>query len=337
VRRAVNAFLSSSGAAALALALLAAAASGEDGDLANGSPRAGADRWVPSLAATSGLTIQEWKGRVTTLCAGCATPDPALRLPGRSAASGVDLAVTPFVGGEFELMTPELGIPTSPRLFVGGGVLGAFGFERRVAREGNPGTLASPIPANSQSTTPYSENFALGQGSETTAQVDTFVYGARAGVAFPLELFDRSFRLKPSVGWVHYKVDAKGQVSDAECETVPTPSGTNCNSQVPPGSLRAIQLSGSASERFDGIGGGLDLEMDTLRIGPLGSSLFIGAHAFRILGNREIAFGASASFPDSGAPGLGAATVSSFHRVELDAVMVRVGLGLRVHWLGAGD
>jgi hypothetical protein len=35
--------------------------------------------------------------------------------------------------------------------------------------------------------------------------------------------------------------------------------------------------------------------------------------------------------------GLGPAETSARFRVELDEVMVRVGLGLRLHWLGSSD
>lgn len=339
MRTAVNAFLFWSGPAALQVALLVGAAAADDGALPSGSRRPGADRWVPSLAATSGFTNQEWTGTVQSeICRGCSIPDPLRReVPLRSAASGDDLAVTPFVGGDFELMTPELPVPTSPRLFVGAGVLASFGFERTVATEGNPGALASPLPPGSEGTVPFSEEAVLGQGSKTTAQLDTLVYGARAGIAFPLELFGREFRLKPSVGWIRYDIGAKGEVADAECRTAPPPpaGNTNCNTLLPqPGALRAIQLTGSASGSFDGIGGGLEFEMDTAKIGPLGCSLFVGAHAFKILGNRELEFADSESFADTGVPGLAADATSARFRFEVDEVMFRVGFGLRLHWLG---
>lgn len=348
MRTAVNAFLSWSGPALLQVALLVGAAAADDGALAIGSRRPGADRWIPSLAATSGITIQDWTGSVRTRCEGCTTPDPQLQLPGRSAASGDDLDVTPFVGGDFELMTPELPLPTSPRLFVGTGVLASFGFERRVATEGNSASLVSPLPPGSERN-PFSESGALGQGSEIAAQLDTLVYGVRAGIAFPVELFGRAFRLKPSVGWIRYDIDARGEVSDAECRKATVGENTNCNpDSVPdafpqptdppaPGFLRPIQLAGSASDSFDGIGGGLDIEMDTARIGPLGCSLFVGAHVFSILGNREIDFDDSASFPNNDGLGLGPAETSARFRFEVNEVMFRVGLGLRLHWLGSSD
>jgi hypothetical protein len=357
MRSAVNAFFSWSGPAALQVALLVGAAAADDGALAVGSRQSGSDRWVPSLAVTSGITIQNWTGAVSNSCVNCSVVDtapnpdvlvPTDTLPGRSAQTGDDLDVTPFVGGDFELMTPELPLPTSPRLFVGTGLMASFGTERRVASEGNPGSVSSPLPPTS-ATTAFSEEGALGQGSETAAQLDTVVYGARAGIAFPLKLLGREFRLKPSVGWIRYDIDASGVVSDAECLNATQGTKTNCNpGSVPvpfpqptdppaPGFLRSIQLAGSASDSFDGIGGGLDIEMDTTRIGPLGCSLFAGVHAFKILGSRELDFGGSASFPNDDGLGLAPAETSARFDVEVDAVMVRVGLGLRLHWLGSGD
>ena len=320
------------------LALSVAAASAQE-EAPEPSRRLGADQWVPSLAVTSGVTIQEWEGESAATCSGCTNPAPVdqLRVP----ASGDDRDVTPFVGGQLELMTPELPIPLSPRFFAGGGVAPAFGTERAVADEGNVATLRSPLPPGSEST-PFSEDAALGQGSEATAEmVDDWLYGAHAGIAFPLEFLGRSFRIKPSVGWIRFQIEAKGHVSDAECRSVPGNPPTNCNPltmppppSATPGQLRSIQLRDKDTNTYDGIGGGLDVEMDVFRIGPIGSSLFIGAHAFKILGEREIEFGDSLTFADSGQPGLGAATAEARFRVDVDPVVYRLGLGLRAHWLG---
>jgi hypothetical protein len=298
------------------------------------SRRPGGDRWVPSLAVTSGITFQDWNAEVSSTCSGCTNP-PA-QPPARPSASGDDADVTPFVGGQLELMTPELPIPTSPRFFVGGGLLAAFGRERDVAIEGNVGTLTSPLPADFDPTI-FPESAVIGQGSDTQAQmVDDWIYEAHAGIAFPLEFLGRQFRLKPSVGWVRYEVEAKGAISDAECRVI-SAGATNCNalSAAPnQGVLRSVQLRAKDTGSFNGVGGGFDLEMDVFRIGQFGSALSIGAHAYSILGEREIEFGASKSFPDSGFAGLGAADYSSTHRVEVDPVLFRAALGFRIQWLG---
>jgi hypothetical protein len=312
------------------------------------SKQLGADRWVPSLAVVSGITYQKWDADASSTCTGCT--NPANEPLARPSASGDDNAVTPFVGGQLELMTPELPLPLSPRLFVGGGMVAAFGTDRQVANEGNPGPIDLPLLTDDDASVVI-ESAMLGQGSRTSAEiVDDWIYEAHAGLAFPLEFLGRQFRLKPSAGWIHYEVDAKGRVSDAECvqRAANTPTVTNCNAVTPPppflpgyfpGLTRAIELTGDDSGSFHGIGGGLDLEMDVFHIGPFGSALFIGAHAYKILGEREIEFSGSASFPVSEGFGLGPAEYASNYRVEVDPWFYRMGLGFRMQWVGfdAGD
>ena len=78
------------------------------------------DRWVPSVALISGITLQEWDGAVSSeICRGCSFPDPKAAEPLRDPDESDDLDVTPYFGGNLELMTPQLPLPGSPRLFVG--------------------------------------------------------------------------------------------------------------------------------------------------------------------------------------------------------------------------
>jgi hypothetical protein len=330
MRAAVNVFALLSAAAALQAAPPAAAAA-EDAARSQRSAQEGADQWVPSLSVISGLTIQDWEGALASSCMPCSPPVPGGG-PLREPASGSDLDVTPYVGGSLELMTPELPIPASPRLFVGGEISATFGSERALASEGNPGTLASPLPEGAVST-PFGEDVVLGQGSETVAQLDSPIYGAYAGIAFPFELYGRQLRVKPSFAWIRYRVDVEGLVVDAECQPQPLFGGTQCNTELPNGFLREIRLQGSGSATFDGIGPGLDIELDTGRAGPVGTSLFLGARAYHILGDRKIEFGDSQSFDDQ----LGTDETRARWSFEADAWMYRVGIGMRFQWLGFAD
>ncbi len=331
MRAAVNAL-----ALLFAAALQAAPAAAEESPPGRGSGQAGGDRWVPSLAVISGFTAQTWEGSVSSeICRECFFSDSMPNIePLRDPVTSDDLAVTPYVGASLELMTPELPIRASPRLFIAGEILGTFGDERSVALEGDPGTIESPLPEDAINS-PFGEDSALGQGSKTSAEIDSVAYGLHAGIAFPFELFDRPFRLKHSVAWIRYDIDVKGAVADAECRQG-LGASTQCNPKAPPtGFLRAIELEGDGSDTFDGIGAGLDLEMDTGRFGPLGTSLFLGGRFYRILGNRKIEFGDSQSFADSGLPGLGAAETRARWSFEMDEWMYRIGLGFRVQWLGS--
>src|SRR5262245_26393845 len=91
----------------------------EPAPAAKRSRQVGADRWVPSLAVVSGVTGQKWKGTASSTCSGCTNATGPLVRP---SIRGDDVDVTPFVGGQAELMTPELPIPLSPRFFAGGGL-----------------------------------------------------------------------------------------------------------------------------------------------------------------------------------------------------------------------
>jgi hypothetical protein len=328
MRAAVNAIALLSALIALPVARATAEGSGQDG----------ADQWVPSLSVIGGVSVQEWEGALESeICRGCTFPDPASE-PLRGSATGGDRDVTPFVGGNLELMTPEQPIPTSPRLFVGGEIAATFGFERKVALEGDPGTLAPPFPeVPGNESQAYSEDDALGQGSETLAQLDSPFYGVYAGIAFPFELFGRPVRVKPAFAWIRYGVKVQGLVVDAECRPL-FGLGGGCNDQsFPPGFLREIRIQGSETGTFDGVGPGLDIEMDTGRFGPLGSSIFIGARAYYTLGDRAIEFGASESFPTDDGPNLPPSETRARWSFEAQPWMYRIGLGFRVQWLGSAD
>jgi hypothetical protein len=339
MRSRVNVFALLSAAAALQMAFPAALAAAEPRSARSGHE--GRDRWIPSLALIGGLSIQNWDAAVSSeICPECIFPDLAAEAL-RPTVMDSDIDVTPFIGGSFELMTPELPIPTSPRLFIGGEVAAAFGTERAVALEGDPGELRSPLSPEDSLITHYGENSVKGQGSETVAEMDNLIYGAYAGISFPFEFNGRPLRVKPSVAWVRYGVDVRGLVVDAQCRPFPpppfTPTTTRCNDTTfSTGFQREIRLEDSASKTFNGVGPGIDIEMDTGQFGPIGSSLFMGARFYKILGNRKVELSDSGSFTDElSAPGTD--EVAAQWSFEVDEWMYRVGVGMRFQWLGYDD
>ena len=189
------------------------------------------------------------------------------------------------------------------------------------------------------------------KGSVTSAQVDTLVYGANLGVAFPLRVGKRQLRIKPSIGWINYKVEAEGLVVDAACD--PTSQCTDIRVQnflpppdfiMVPGFLRETVLTASDSQRFNGIGPGLDVEMDVDRFGSIGVSLFMGGRAYAIVDDRTISFGAKKHFPqqlrdpgDPLFPGIvfGPETDVGEFEVEVDPWFFRAHVGIRFQWLGS--
>jgi len=309
--------------------------------------QAGEDRWVPSLAITSGITIQQQQGSADS----CFFSDPAdisrncdsiVDPPLRGFVKGDVLAVSPFVGGSLELMAPALPIPTRPRLFVSGEVLPTFAFKRNVALEKDPRCVRGPIPgALCGEGDAFEENSANGEGTRTSAEVDTLVFGASLGVAFPLQVGERQIRIKPSFGWINYEVEVEGIVVNAACDPVERCTTTTSVITLPPprdpiiivndGFLRQPEaLTADDTKTFNGIGPGLDIEVDTGKIGPIGSAIFLGARAYHILGDRKIKFGTRQQYDDVFGMDVG---VANFE-VEVDPWVYRTHVGIRFMWLG---
>jgi hypothetical protein len=290
------------------------------------------DRWIASVAAISGITFQDWEGDAeSVVCRDCTLPDPFGREePLRAPVDGDDRDVTPMVGANFELMTPELPLPGTPRVFLAGEIAGAFGTERKIAQDGEPGTVGSPAPEGSQDQTPFGDDVAIGQGSEVVATMQEIAYGAYLGVAFPIELYGRTLRIKPALAWIRYEVEIEGLIVDADCRELL--NRTECNPNPPlNGFLRETRLPASDTEAFDGLGPSLDIEMDTGRMGPLGTSIFLGARVYRMLGDQDVELRSGPiAFDDQ----LGQDEAAARYRFEVDDWMYRIGIGLRFAWLG---
>jgi hypothetical protein len=319
------------------------------------APRAGPGReegddlWVPSLAATSGVLLQKQDGSLDAcLFANPADATGGCPAPGsvelRPSESGNDLALAAFVGADLELMTPALPMPTRPRLFLGAEIVPTFASDRNLAGEKNPTCVKGPEPGDvcARDEDPlhprahaYGEDGANGQGSVVTTTYDTLSYGANVGVAFPVQAGERHLRIKPSFAWLSYEVEVSGKVVDASCNPTSQCTNTQPNPGDPiiPGSLRETILTGSDTRRFNAIGPGLDVEMDTGRYGPLGTSIFLGGRAYRTLGDRKVEVTTTQIYPNDGLPLAGQA-VSARWDAEFGAWMFRIGVGLRVQWLG---
>ncbi len=284
--------------------------------------RAGEDRWVPALAVTAGATFQDQEAAVSSL-------DVTNAEPFRNPAEGDDLAVSPYVGGNLQLMTPAItAIPGRPRVFAVGEILPTFASSRNVANEGNIQRLEIPPEPG------IPELGISGQGSVTTAEVQTLAFGAAIGIAFPFEVRGFQLRLKPSAGWIRYEVDVEGSVHRAICDG----GGNRCKTIVPdpplppiPGFARLIELQGGDSQWFNAIGPGLEIEMDVYRVGSFGVSVYLDGHAYRVLGDRTVDFSDSATFTD---PLGGPDTYTADWSFEIDPWIYRAGLGFRIHWLG---
>ena len=315
MRAAVNRRVAAWGAAAALLAASPAAAAPAS------SEREGVHGWVPSLALSGGFTFQEQESSVESFALGTG-------LPLRDGDSDSEWAVSPNVGANLQLMTPALPVPGRPRFFVSGEILPTFASTRDIAKEGDPTGFKFPAvflnPDGSFDPTRLPASAITGVGSRTSSEVQTLVWGANVGVAFPFQVGERQLRIKPSFGWLRYTVDIDGLVLAALKNDVGLNFGTT---------IREVTLSGSDSLTLDGIGPGLEVELDAVRWGPLGASVYLDGHAYKVLGNRSVSFTDSQFFPAAG--GLPPETYAAQWSFEAKPWMFRAGLGLRFHWLGS--
>jgi len=297
-------------------------------------------RWIPSIAPTAGITLQNMDSSVASLCARGGPPQPnlgdiacgvpSLNTPGplRPANSGTDLAISPYVGGSFQLLSPVIPVPGRPRLFVDGEVMAYFAADRDIAKEGDPGQITFPSP-------PIPNAFPAaalgGAGSKTSSTLATFGYGAGIGIAFPIHFRERRIWVKPSAGWLRYTVDVEGLVvaglKNDPLISPPPPAPPFGNV------VREVRLEGHDSLVVNAIGPGIEFELETVRFGPIGTTLFLGGDAFRVLGKRSLEFSQSTMISGDG---MGSDSYAASWSYEADPWVFRTGIGMRFHWIGSG-
>jgi outer membrane protein W len=330
-------FLSAVAFLALQVIFPGVSLSSDEADSKRRPKQAGEDRWVPSLAITAGVSIQRQYGTANSVLFEDMTPPP---VPLGGFHVGDDTAVSPFVGVDLQLMTPALPVPTRPRLFVSAEILPTFASARDLALDGDPGCVRGPEPdapcardEDGSRRTPFGEDAANGEGTRTRAQINPLVYGAALGASFPLQISDRPIRIKPSVAFMSYRVDAAGVVVDAACDPSSACTDWTFLAGFPPipGFLRETTLTASRSQRYYAVGPGLDIEMDAGQYGSLGAALFIGGRAYAVLGDRTMSFGTEETYDDQ----LGMDRAVAQFNVEVDPWMFRAHVGLRLQWLGS--
>jgi len=232
----------------------------------------------------------------------------------RPSAEGALYLMNPFIGVALELSSPAFRTDFGrPRAFVHADVISHFGFRQDIAREGAPDAMEAPGTAF------FPERAIPGQGSTTSAQLNTPVVAVGAGVAFRFHWIGRVWRLKPSIEFIRERYDIEGVVNRAVRLTV----GSN-GPPPEPSTFRFIEVRGSVAENFYSLGPGIELEVDVARRGPVLLSLGLGGRFYRTLGNRQLSF--SGSYTDE----LGSETAS--FTFEKDPWTMQVGVGLRFRW-----
>lgn len=241
------------------------------------------DRWVPSISIDMGLMIQQSSaGLVTGVIKGPWVQSfPAVpRI--RQSASGTDNTFAPTAAVSLEFMTrglrsipmlPEIKIPGAPRLFVHGDAIASFTQPYRTAKNGDVDDFELGFTANAGIN---NEQIILGQGATAQSRVQRWQYSAGVGIAITTDLLGRRLRIKPSFEWFTQEVEFKGTVQRAAA-TDPQPRSFD--------GMRLIVLTDKTTKRFHGIGGGVELEFDTKRAGPLMVSMFGMARVYRFMGD----------------------------------------------------
>lgn len=269
------------------------------------------DRWIPSLALSIGFMTQDHEGTVnpTQIINGVNFP-----FPGREFAEGENNFTTTQVGGSVELQTPQLlSYRWSPRIFIGGEILNVSAQSRPLAREGNPSTLG-----DDGGDADFPSDAILGQGSSTSSDADTVLYGASLGISIPVQIGDWRISIKPSARYLNQELLFQGVVLNAER------SGLLGNR--PP--TNTIEIRGNDSLDVHAVGPGLEIEIDAARVGSIAASVFISGGAYNVLSDRKVAFSQRAR--DS----LDTRTFQGDWTAEIDPWIYRANLGFRVKWLG---
>jgi len=307
---------------------------------AHGDDRPGHDRWVPSIAVTSGISMVSLDGSVESFDG----MGGELRPP----VSGRGLDTSPLLGGDLEIMTPQLPVPLSPRLFFSGEVGAQFTTQRDLAREGSAtGATHDPLPIPAGATIPastYAQDSLRGLGSEAAEQIQTLNLGAGFGVAIPFTFRDRPMLFKTSAEYLTYEVSYSGRVTSGQCLPL-TATDTTCVTwqrrnlngpvgPVIPGYQRNILLQApDTTTRYHAIGPAIELEMETGDIGPFTHALYIGARGYRTLGDRaarSTELTASESYSDP----IGDDAYTADWDYKIDRWMYRVIVGLRFNYVG---
>ncbi|MHA7839573.1 MAG: hypothetical protein ACX98W_19085 [bacterium] len=288
------------------------------------------DGWTPAASVWGGFLFTEMQSNLVSsdVLGPAAFSPPELEQPIQPPGDGEDLQPAPFIGGSLELMTPALieDLPGRPRLFVHGGATANFAQEDDLTRrlDARPElSIPASLLTGPNDTAPNlpAENI-LGQGSRATVRIEPLAFSAGIGIALEVPVFDRIVRIKPSVEYFSYEVEASGIVNRAVAVT----SGGSEPNEL--SDFRRILLEYKRTKRFHGIGPGLEIESDVARLGPFVTSVYATGRLYSILGGRQIdqiAFNDSASDPQAQQENVRSST-------EVDRWAYRAGVGLRLHW-----
>ena len=269
-----------------------------------------------------------------------------VRLPYPCKASSTE-AISPSLpssAASLELMTPALPIPTRPRLFLSGEILPTFAIRPR--RRGGRGPRlhqrpGEPVrPCASDDTTVAPDQLRRGRRQRPGHQDD------RAGRHARLRREPAGWPFRPGSG----SASSGSSPPSGGSTTRSTPRDSwSMRSAIRRTAVRTSSISGlsatascarppsrrSDSRTFNGIGPGLDIEMDAGRYGPLGVSLFLGAARLPRPGRSDDHL-QHLRDPSTTRLGMDDVAIADFE-VEVEPWMYRAHVGIRFQWLGSPE
>jgi len=150
-----------------------------------------------------------------------------------------------------------------------------------------------------------SETLVSGLGTKMVVTEDDWAWGGGAGVAFTFELFGRRLRVKPSIEYQRRTLTIESTANSALPSNEPGTKFSRPNPDPPPARIaetippqfNIVQLASEEEFDIDGLGPGLEIEMDTWQVGPVMLSLYLSGQAYKVLGDTELAIGGDTSTP----------------------------------------
>jgi hypothetical protein len=251
----------------------------------------GSDLWTPSLVLRTGVVIQS----------GAALAESALNNGQelRPRHTGRQTQVWPVLGSDLEIMAPALTmLPAAPRFFMRGGASFSFATDKDVTKEGDPQNFQLPAPPAAAR--------VIGQGSSTNIELKSPILDAGFGAAFEFEAWDRPVRLRASFEYMRQRIKLRGKAHEARDAF---------------GTVFLFSVRDTTTDNFDALGGGLGIEVDALRAGPIVTSVLGSGRMYHWLGDRTIEV--------RGEGNLGS---TARWRYKLDALAFRVHVGMRFRW-----
>jgi hypothetical protein len=282
------------------------------------------DRWTPTMGMAVGLDIQKVSGSsVTSLVQPEALSTAVQNL--RPSTDGDSLITGPTLGAELGLTSPRIRDDAgSPRFFIHGNIEAFLATDNIPNSEGSRGAIREPRDGFGVPLGSYQETSILGQGTRGKVEFDTLQFRAGAGMTFTFDLDGRRLQVKPSLEYIRKRAEPTAGLSRAIQTDQPLPPSTLMTSLD---QARYAVIDVSMTQTLHGLGPGLELELDTHRVGPFIMTVFSGIKVYHFLGDLDDEATGSSGTSDPAFP-----PETATFRFEYDEWVTRVDAGVRLRW-----